>query len=93
MCRDLSFGADFVLRRDIPERNLRHRRMQQNTAAKMLTKDILFGMNALTLLGFTAMGFGLTLRRMASASLPVCLVLMSAGTALVFAGLYTSGSH
>ncbi|HWW98598.1 MAG TPA: hypothetical protein VNY74_12915 [Edaphobacter sp.] len=38
----------------------------------MLTKDILFGINLLTLLGFVAMGLGLTMRRMANAGLLVC---------------------
>jgi hypothetical protein len=33
----------------------------------MFTRDILFGMNILTLAGFVAMGLGLTLRRMAGA--------------------------
>ena len=33
----------------------------------MLTRDILFGMNLLTLAGFAVMGLSLTLRRMAAA--------------------------
>jgi hypothetical protein len=45
----------------------------------MLTKDILFGMNILTLVGLLLTGFGLTLRRMAGAGLPLCLRVMSAG--------------
>jgi hypothetical protein len=57
----------------------------------MLTKDILFGMNVLTLAGLLMTGFGLTLRRTARAGLPVCLSVMGVGTALVFAGLYASG--
>ena len=58
----------------------------------MFTKDLLFGMNILTLAGFVIMGLGLTLRRMAKAGLPLCFGLMAAGTVLVFAGLYVSGS-
>jgi hypothetical protein len=57
----------------------------------MFTKDLLFGMNILTLMGFILMGLGLTLRRMAKAGLPLCFGLMGAGTVLVFAGLYVSG--
>ena len=53
----------------------------------MLTKDILFGMNMLTLAGFIVMGLSLTLQRMAAASRPL-IGLMCAGTALVFLGLY-----
>jgi len=57
----------------------------------MLTKDILFGMNILTLVGLLMTGFGLTLRRTARAGLPLCLSVMGVGTALVLAGLYASG--
>jgi hypothetical protein len=58
----------------------------------MLTKDILFGMNLLTLLGFVAMGLGLTMRRMANAGLLVCVGLMGVGTALILLGLYVKDS-
>ena len=54
----------------------------------MLTRDILFGMNLLTLAGFAVMGLSLTLRRMAAAGGPLSIGLMLAGTALVFLGLY-----
>jgi hypothetical protein len=54
----------------------------------MLTQDILFGMNLLTLAGFVIMGLSLTLRRMAAAGRPLGIGLMCAGTALVFLGLY-----
>jgi hypothetical protein len=57
----------------------------------MLTRDILFGMNILTLVGLMMTGFGLTLRRTARAGLPLCLGVMGVGTALVLAGLYASG--
>ena len=58
----------------------------------MLTKDILFGMNVLTLAGFVVMGISLTLRRMKNAGVPLCIGLMCAGTALVFFGLFAGGS-
>jgi hypothetical protein len=57
----------------------------------MLTQDLLFGMNILTLTGFVVMGLSLTLRRMAAAGGPLCVGLMCAGTALVFLGLYAGG--
>jgi hypothetical protein len=58
----------------------------------MLTKDILFGMNVLTLAGFVVMGISLTLRRMKNAGAPRCIGLMCAGTVLVFFGLFAGGS-
>jgi hypothetical protein len=57
----------------------------------MLTRDILFGMNILTLVGLIMTGFGLTLRRTARAGLPLCLSVMGVGTALVLVGLYVGG--
>jgi hypothetical protein len=57
----------------------------------MFTKDILFGMNIVTLAGFALMGLTLTLRRMAQAGTPLSIGLMCAGTALVFFGLYVGG--
>jgi hypothetical membrane protein len=56
----------------------------------MLTKDILFGMNFLTLVGLLMTGFGLTRRRATRAGLPFCIGFMGVGTALVLVGLYTS---
>jgi hypothetical protein len=56
----------------------------------VLTRDVLFGMNILSLAGFAAMGISLTLRRMANAGAPLCIGLMCLGTALVFVGLYAS---
>ena len=58
----------------------------------MLTKDVLFGMNILSLVGFAAMGMSLTLRRMANLGAGFCIGLMGLGTALVFAGLYAGGN-
>jgi len=57
----------------------------------MLTKDILFGMNILTLVGLIMTGFGLSMRRMAKAGPPLCFGVMGVGTALVLAGLYARG--
>ena len=57
----------------------------------MLTKDILFGMNPLTLAGFAVMGVTLTLNRMGHTGKALSLGLMAAGTALVFLGLYAGG--
>ena len=54
----------------------------------MLTKDIFFGMNILTLVGFVVMGLTLTLNRMGQAGKGLSIGLMAAGTALVFLGLY-----
>ena len=59
----------------------------------MLTKDILFGMNFLTLAGFLVMGLSLTLRRTGNASAPLSIGMMCAGTALVFFGLFAGSSN
>ena len=45
----------------------------------MLTKDILFGMNILTLAGFIVMGLTLTLNRMGQAGKALSIGLMTAG--------------
>ena len=57
----------------------------------MLTKDILYGMNILTLAGFVVMGLTLTLNRTGQVGKLLSIALMAAGTALVFGGLYASG--
>jgi hypothetical protein len=57
----------------------------------MLTKDILFGMNILTLAGFVVMGITLTLNRTGRAGKALSIGFMAAGTALVFLGLYAGG--
>src|SRR6516164_6430684 len=57
----------------------------------ILTKDILFGMNILTLAGFIIMGLTLTLNRMGQAGKALSIGLMTVGTALVFVGLYVGG--
>ncbi len=58
----------------------------------MLTKEIISGFNLLSLAGFVVMGLTLALNRTGRAG--KALSLMSAGTALVFIGLYAgSGSR
>jgi hypothetical protein len=57
----------------------------------MFTKDILFGMNILSLAGFVVMGLTLTLNRTGQAGKTLSISLMGAGTALVFFGLYAGG--
>ena len=57
----------------------------------MLTSDVLFGMNMLSLAGFVVMGLSLTLNRMGQAGKGLSIGLMTAGTALVFLGLYAGG--
>ena len=58
----------------------------------VLTNNILFGMNVLSLAGFLVMGLSLTLHRTGNAGIPLSIGLMCAGTALVYFGLYTGGS-
>ena len=57
----------------------------------MLTRDILFGMNLLTLAEFVVMGLTLILNRMGQTGKGLSIGLMAAGTALVFFGLYAGG--
>jgi hypothetical protein len=56
----------------------------------MFTKEILYGMNLLTLAGFVLMGVGLTLNRHGKVPTPVAFALMGVGTVLVFLGLYVA---
>ena len=58
----------------------------------MLTKDILFGMNVLSLGGFLVMGLSLTLHRTGNVGVPLSIGLMCVGTALVFFGLFAVSS-
>ena len=66
-------------------------RPRRTKVRAVLTKDILFGMNMLTLAGFVVMGLSLTLHRMGQAGKGLSIGLMAAGTALVFLGLYAGG--
>jgi hypothetical protein len=54
----------------------------------MLTKDILFGLNILSLAGFVVMGLSLSLNRMGQIGAPLSFGLMGFGTVLVLFGLY-----
>jgi hypothetical protein len=54
----------------------------------MLTREFMLGLNLLTLAGFLLMGIGLTLTRQRTIGAPLAFALMTAGTVLVFAGLY-----
>ena len=59
----------------------------------MLTKEILFGLNILTLAGFAVMGLSLSLNRSGRIGVPLSVALMCAGTALVIFGLYAKGEE
>ena len=54
----------------------------------MLTREVLLGLNLPTIAGFILMGVGLTLARQRAIGAPLAFALMTAGTALVFVGLY-----
>jgi multisubunit Na+/H+ antiporter MnhC subunit len=56
----------------------------------MLTKEILYGLNILTLAGFVLMGIGLTLNRQQKIRVSIAFALMGAGTVLVFLGIYVA---
>jgi hypothetical protein len=56
----------------------------------MLTKNILLGMNLLSLAGFAVMGLTLSLQRYGKVQAPVAFALMAAGTALLVVGLYVA---
>jgi hypothetical protein len=56
----------------------------------MLTKEILYGMNILSLAGFLLMGIGMTLNRQQKIGVPIAFGLMGVGTVLVFGGLYVA---
>jgi hypothetical protein len=54
----------------------------------MLTRNLYFGFNLVSLAGLLVMGVGLHLARTAQVRAPVGIGLMGIGTALVFFGLY-----
>jgi len=58
----------------------------------VLTQEILFGMNLLTLAGFLVMGLSLTLHRTGNAGVTLSIGLMCVGTALVVFGLFAVAS-
>ena len=53
-----------------------------------MSKDILFGMNIITLGGFAVMAIAINLSRSRTVRVPFGVAMMAAGTALVFLGLY-----
>ena len=54
----------------------------------LLTRDFFRGLNLLVVLGFIAMGIGLSQSRQGRSRIPIAFTLMAIGTVLVFAGLY-----
>ena len=82
-----------MLRRQIKCRtiNTAYFELSIGSGGAMLTRDILFGMNILTLAGFLVMGLSLSLNRTGQIGAPLSVGLMCAGTALVVAGLYAGG--
>lgn len=54
----------------------------------MLTKNLLFGLNIVSLAGFAVMGVALTLSRQRKIGTPISFFLMSLGTVMLFLGLY-----
>jgi hypothetical protein len=82
-----------MLRRQIKCRTINTAYFEQSieSGGAMLTRDILFGMNILTLAGFVVMGLSLSLNRTGQIGAPLSVGLMCAGTALVVAGLYAGG--
>jgi hypothetical protein len=63
--------------------------MDPSVLLSMLTRPVLFGVNALTVAGFAVMGIGLNLNRTRRIRPPLAIALMAVGTVLVFAGIYT----
>ena len=55
-------------------------------------KDLLFGMNAVTLAGFAVMAIAVNLARGKSVRPVLGIAMMTAGTALVVLGLYMRGA-
>jgi hypothetical protein len=63
--------------------------MDTSALYSLVTRDAMFGMNALTLAGFVLMAIGLNLSRARRIRPPLAFGLMGVGTVLVFAGIYT----
>jgi hypothetical protein len=60
-------------------------------AEPMMTRNLLFGFNLVTLAGFVVMALGFNLGRMARGRAPLGFALMGVGTVLVFLGIYLGG--
>ncbi len=56
----------------------------------MLSKNLPFGFNLISLAGFLLMGLGLTLSRQKRIGAGAAVLLMGVGTALLFGGLYVA---
>jgi len=56
----------------------------------LFTRDIFHGLNLLVVLGFIAMGIGLSQSRQGKSRAPIAFALMGMGTVLVFGGLYVA---
>lgn len=56
----------------------------------MLSKNLPFGFNLISLAGFLLMGLGLTLSRQKRIGAGAAILLMGVGTALLFGGLYVA---
>jgi hypothetical protein len=56
-----------------------------------VSKDILFGMNIVTLAGFGVMAIAINLTRTRTVRPPLGVAMMAAGTVFVFLGLYMQG--
>jgi hypothetical protein len=53
-----------------------------------LAREVLFGLNLMTLIGFVLMGIGLNQSRQGRSRAAIAFTLMGVGTALVFGGFY-----
>jgi hypothetical protein len=58
----------------------------------MLTKNVIFGFNVLTLTGFLLLGMALHRVGASKGRSPLGITLMLVGTALVFTGMYVGSS-
>jgi hypothetical protein len=56
----------------------------------LLTRDVFHGLNMLVVLGFVAMGIGLSQSRQGRSRVPIAFAMMGLGTVLVVAGLYVA---
>ena len=54
----------------------------------MLTRELVFGMNIISLAGFVLMGIVMSLSRQRKLRFPIAVTLMGVGTALLFIGLW-----
>ena len=57
-----------------------------------LTREVVFGMNIVTLAGFAVMAMALNIGRAGRSRAALSISLMGAGTVLVFAGLYLAST-